>query len=333
MTGPASSPAGRVASADFLRGVAALSVARFHFTNGGPLLEGGWLKDSGRHGWLGVHAFFVISGFVIPLSMHRAGYALRRHAGTFLLKRFVRLEPPYLLAVSLCVVLGALSAAAPGYAGQPFVLDRVQLLLHVGYLNAFFDVPWLNPVFWSLAIEFQFYLSMALLYPLLAQRRRAVALAALGAASLSALALRDEAFVFLYAPLFGFGVLAFWLRTGQLGSLAFLALAAANAIVAVPALGPAATAVGGATALMLAFAEWRVPRALSFLGAVSYSLYLLHVPIGGRVVNLGARAAEGDVARILVLAAALATSLLAAWLFFRLVERPAQRWSARLRYT
>jgi peptidoglycan/LPS O-acetylase OafA/YrhL len=332
MSVPGPRHAGRVESADLLRGVAALSVAWFHFTNGGPLLEDGWLKGSGSHGWLGVHAFFVISGFVIPLSMQRAGYALRRHAGTFVLKRFIRLEPPYLLAVALCVVLGMLSAAAPAYAGRPFALDQAQLLLHVGYLNDLFGVPWLNPVFWSLAIEFQFYLSMALLYPLLAHRRRAVALAALAAASLSALVLRDGALVFLYAPLFAFGVLAFWLRSGQLGARAFLALALANAVVAVPALGPAAAMVGGAAALILAFAEWRVPRAFAFLGAISYSLYLLHVPIGGRVVNLGARVAEGDLARAAVLAAALAASLLAAWLFFRVVEHPARQWSSRLRY-
>ncbi|MGH8443555.1 MAG: acyltransferase family protein [Nevskiaceae bacterium] len=323
---------GRIASADLLRGLAALSVAWYHFTNGGPLLEDGWLRASGSHGWLGVHAFFVISGCVIPLSMHRAGYALRQHAGTFVLKRLIRLEPPYLLAVLLCAVLGLLPALVPGFAGAPFALDSRQLALHVGYLNGLFEVPWLNPVFWSLAIEFQFYLCMSILYPLLVLRRRWLSIALLAGAALSALALDDPDLVFHYAPLFAFGVIAFWCCTERIGARVFFVLAVLVAAIAMPALGAATTAVGAASALVLAFARWPVPRGLAFLGAISYSLYLLHVPVGGRVVNLGARVAEGELGRVLVLAAALLTSLLAAWLFFRLIERPAQHWAARVRY-
>ena len=36
-----------------------------------------------------------------------------------------------------------------------------------GYLNAFFGLGWLNPVYWTSAIEFQFYIAIAFLYPFL----------------------------------------------------------------------------------------------------------------------------------------------------------------------
>ena len=55
-------------------------------------------------------------------------------------------------------------------------------------------------------------------------------------------------------------------------------------------------------------------------------------PIGGRVVNLGARFAHNLPLQISVLAAALAVSYFAAWLMYRFVERPAQRWSASISY-
>ena len=48
-----------------LRGLAALSVAWFHFTNGGDLLQSGWLKASGAYGWLGVELFFVVKVFLL----------------------------------------------------------------------------------------------------------------------------------------------------------------------------------------------------------------------------------------------------------------------------
>jgi peptidoglycan/LPS O-acetylase OafA/YrhL len=53
-----------------LRVLAALGVAWFHFTNGNvSFLDAGWLKNSGKYGWLGVEVFFVISGFVVPYSL------------------------------------------------------------------------------------------------------------------------------------------------------------------------------------------------------------------------------------------------------------------------
>ena len=71
---------------------------------------------------------------------------------------------------------------------------------------------------------------------------------------------------------------------------------------------------------------------LCWLGTVSYSLYLLHIPIGGRVINLGARFAHQTWSQMLVLALAVGLSLLAAWLFFRYVEQPAIAWSRHIPY-
>src|SRR5260370_41397871 len=64
----------RVEIVDPLRGLAALAVAWFHFTNGSGFVKTEWLQASGEYGWLGVDVFFVISGFVIPHSMYCGGY-------------------------------------------------------------------------------------------------------------------------------------------------------------------------------------------------------------------------------------------------------------------
>ena len=78
-----------IISVEYLRGLAALSVTWFHLTNTYSL---NWVRESGSLGWLGVEAFFVISGFIIPYSLHRSGYTLRDFPN-FMLRRIVRLEP------------------------------------------------------------------------------------------------------------------------------------------------------------------------------------------------------------------------------------------------
>jgi peptidoglycan/LPS O-acetylase OafA/YrhL len=52
---------------------------------------------------------------------------------------------------------------------------------------------------------------------------------------------------------------------------------------------------------------------------------LLHVPIGGRVVNLGARVAEGPLAQLAVSFVALLVTLVSAGVFWYFVERPFMR--------
>src|SRR5947209_3544881 len=152
----------RVLVVDGLRGLASLAVCWYHlvFANGafvGGGVVAALLRDSAQNMWTGVEVFFVISGFVIPLALHRSRYAARDY-GPFLFKRVTRLDPPYLVSVVLCVLLWYLWAQIPQLHGPPFTLTAAGLLLHLGYLNAFFHQGWLNPVYWTLAIEFQYYL-------------------------------------------------------------------------------------------------------------------------------------------------------------------------------
>jgi len=327
----ATAPA-RIEVVEALRGIAALAVAWFHFTHGAGLLRDGWLKATGDYGWLGVEVFFVISGFVIPYSMHRGGFRFGPDIAIFLGKRVLRIEPPYVAAVLLTVALWYLSAAAPGFRGAAPHLTWGQVASHAGYLTAILGFDWLNPVFWSLAIEFQFYLFAALAYPLFAHASRAVRVGALAAFCASAAAIPSPIFLFGYAPLFALGIVVFWRYAGlERGRAWWLAFAAACGA-AVWGLAPSMAAAGIGAALAIALVRLPRVRVLAFLGAISYSLYLLHAPLGGRVVNLGARVADSLPAQLAVLACALALSIGAAWLLRTWVDKPAQGWAAGLRY-
>src|SRR5262249_47300414 len=73
-----------------------------------------------------------------------------------------------------------------------------------------------------------------------------------------------------------------------------------------------------------------VGTALLSCGAISYSLYLVHVPIGGRVVNLGRRVVDGPLQEFFLSLFALAITIGFAAIFYLIVEKPFVRQSRRL---
>jgi len=321
----------RLSTLDALRGVASLGVCWFHFTHGNVLfLTDGWIKASGTYGWTGVECFFVISGFIIPYAMQRACYHLSDF-GRFALKRITRVDPPYLVNIVLVIVLGYISAHVPGYRGsQSTFFSARQLLLHLGYLNSFTSEPWINPVYWTLGIEAQWYVLIGLIFPI---TRKRVGWWVVATAVLLSLTVSNGNLIFPHLPFFLSGFAVFRYKIGDLRDhtivsiliiLLLLALAVSGQIVM--------SAVGFVTALAIAFLSVK-SASLNLLGTISYSLYLVHVPIGGRVINLGERLNLGIPEKVFFLCAAVGASIAAAYFFYALVEKPAQVWSTKVKYS
>jgi len=321
----------KIGAIQALRGIASLAVCWFHFTNGNTtFLPAGVLKSSGVDGWMGVEMFFVISGFVIPYALFKGSYQVRNFP-RFLVKRIVRLDPPYLASIGLILAVAYASSRSSLYTGVPFELNFSQILLHVGYLNAFFQKGWLNPVFWSLAIEFQYYLLIGLIFPFILSRKRSVRLIAEAGLLTAALSIRNDAFVFKYLAAFLMGILVMQFYVRLIGIRELLLMAVPVIVGCVAALGYKVTLVSVISACALLIPNLH-SRLLWFLGDISYSLYLVHVPIGGRIINLSQRFVHGESGKILVLLLALSLSIAFAYLLFRFVEKPSQRLSASLSY-
>jgi peptidoglycan/LPS O-acetylase OafA/YrhL len=339
---------GRINGLDFLRGVASFAVCWFHLTSFEYGSPDGWfyslLKQTGAYGWLGVEVFFVISGFVIPYSLHRAGYKLGSYP-TFIVKRLARLDPPYLvtilLVLALAVAYGLFKGHAPLVEGKS--VDAARVLLHLGYANIFFGHEWLNPSFWTLGIEFQYYVLVGLAFPVLVARAgwpRRLAFACFGAASLLAdLRTSDGGVIFSnfivrFIPLFLLGAATFQRRARIIGRAEYAVLVAAGACLTAITVGwpPAAAAL--LAVFVINFYDRRT-AVTDFLGNISYSLYLLHWPVGHLALSLlGLKLldARSDAARVAVIFASLGVCVVAAYALYRAVELPAQHWSSRFSY-
>jgi peptidoglycan/LPS O-acetylase OafA/YrhL len=281
-------------------------------------------------GKLGVDVFFVISGFIIPYTLHRSGYHLKQY-GTFILKRVVRLDPPYLASLLLIISFGYLCNMAPAFHGRPFKVSTSQVLLHLAYLNVFFGQSWLNPVFWTLAVEFQYYLLVGLLYPFISHRSLKTRLGLFTMLGLLAFIVSKGSFIPHWFFLFMLGMLAFQRQVGLIGGIWFWVVFTLLACGACYTLGVLVGVIGVASTCAIVFVK-ASNRVLLFLGSISYSLYLIHVPIGGRIVNLGSRFAHSMAAIVVVFVIGLISSVAAAYLLYRFVEKPAQGWSSRIKY-
>lgn len=323
---------GYLSSLDLLRGLAAVAVCYFHFTHGNKsfLSETNLLYVSGRFGFLGVEVFFVISGFVIPYAMYRGNYHVRDF-GRFLTKRVVRIEPPYLVSIVMVIALNWISTLSPAYRGAAFAINWPALGLHLGYLNAFFNHPWVNDVYWTLAIEFQYYLLIAMIFPLLIHKVKYYSAGVLLIGAIMSLFIHEHSLIFNYSILFIVGILLFQFHIGyitkkQFGSFLLLALLLLyikfDNRYLVAALLPY---------FFITYFEFH-DKVSKFLGNISYSLYLVHIPVGGRLINLCENFVQNELVRSLFVFVALAVSIFASWIFFIIIERPFINYSKRITY-
>lgn len=320
-----------LSTVDGLRGIAAFAVCWFHLTTFSLFQPVPWLKMSGQYGWLGVQVFFVISGFIIPYSLFRAQYTLVSY-WRFLARRLVRLDPPYFATIAVVVGYQALVSRMHWHKGVAYHISWPQLLAHIGYVNAFVGLPWIVEVFWTLAIEFQYYISIGLVYRFVAKRNIRATLLLYVVVLVFSIFSHNNAFLPHHLPLFLIGIVIFRYRCLNTG-ITELALGSCYAIVLTVINNGYLPAMAGTFAeVSILFVTCTNP-VLTFLGKISYSLYLTHAFISGIIIVQGARLLGfGPTAQLSLVIIALAVVLAFAYLLYALVERPSKALASRILY-
>ncbi|MEU8586875.1 acyltransferase [Streptomyces sp. NPDC048664] len=331
----------RIYLLDALRLIAALAVLSYHYMARG----GGWHTDVkavfptafpfAAYGWLGVQLFFLISGFVICMSCW--GKSLRE----FFVSRVVRLYPAYWFAVVATTVT---VAVIPGGASRPRWSD---VLTNLTMLQEAFGVEHVDGAYWSLFAELRFYLLFAVVAWWGLTYRRVLLFACVWAAAsvlyarapvddpIRVLIMPDDSWYFIagialylmhrFRPnlmLWGVVLLCFC------SSLPFALNTWKNTATymghAVPS-WPVVLIIAASFGVMalvatkdLSFIRWRW---LSYAGALTYPLYLLHQVIGRELFSL----LDGRMPTYALLALVVTGMLAAAWLVHRFVERPLGR--------
>ncbi|BDZ42886.1 acyltransferase [Paraoerskovia sediminicola] len=327
----------RLRALDGLRLVAASVVLLYHLTGVDHDYWGATSSDAfpilnevSRYGFLGVQAFFVISGFAIVMTCYD------RPLGSFVASRIGRLFPAYWAAIAITAVLQVF-----WHGGRtPSAIDT---LLNLTMVQDPFGGTSVQVVFWTLLVELKFYLLIGVLVAVGITRGRLIAFAMLwplvgqlaqtnDATFLTALLFPD------YAPYFSLGILLFLVFRDGNDAMVWFGLAV-NAILCLRLLnryaGRASELVGGtvlpavciavflglvaliwlATVGPLADLRWRW---LTTAGALTYPLYLVHSQFGYAVVDV----LHDRLDRWVVLGLAVAVPFVLAWAVWRWVERP-----------
>jgi peptidoglycan/LPS O-acetylase OafA/YrhL len=312
---------GHILALDGLRGVAILLVVATHFVSNLRITADGWawpLVAFAHAGWAGVDLFFVLSGFLITgILVDARGSS--SYFKAFYARRALRILPAYYGFLFVIFVLLPLLNLG---AGDNYMLARqhqgwywlhlTNVMMAIGTLPG--HGPYPNTLFWSLAVEEQFYFAWPAIVALCSTNTlRKVCIAGIvgcivlriigGVSGVSGLALSvipitrgDTLFVGgLLAIEYRRGGLERYAKVGMIAALpAAVVLAALIAVYGqldymdpgTAMIGSIAIMVLGASALVIAISpgKSRFSRALRssvlrFFGRYSYALYIVHTAV------------------------------------------------------
>jgi peptidoglycan/LPS O-acetylase OafA/YrhL len=249
------------------------------------------------YGAFGVGVFFLISGFVIPISLRSLS------TGQFLVRRFFRIYPVYWFCLLISVVMYAVSS---WYWSTP-LSERVTwpfVARNLALLHSAAGIPSLDFVCWSLAVEVKFYVVFALIF-LFGKNAHQVVMLSIGFLTLCCIGayvathgLDPESFFSYlisdtkYMSFMFLGCLFYYVLYDELdvgaalgyGLIIFSLFVAIGSFYEQHLFGPLVKNYTYALVLFSACyllrSRFRKNRTLDFLADISFPLYLVHSMIG-----------------------------------------------------
>ncbi|MBI1735581.1 MAG: acyltransferase [Candidatus Rokubacteria bacterium] len=357
-----------VSELDGVRAMAVWMVIVGHLVAGWPNPEGSltWIPRPILfvldHGWLGVDLFFVLSGFLITgilLDTRDHPFYFRN----FYARRFLRIFPLYYAVIG---ITGLYYRDADGY----FLISIFFLANFAYYFGV--SVPHGPEVFWSLAVEEQFYIAWPWLVRLLSRRALTAMACALVVgvpflrlyATHRGMSLEWEIYMYTWFRIDGLAVgalLAVWVRSrfNEYGRSLKLASSLVGLSIAITFAGVPFGILGSGSpfrytqvqlvfgafllaAVTLRGTRWTSPLRGSFAklsGDLSYCMYLIHLCVGDVYEDLVHRAAWQPATMLGPFGAVLLRSIVVvgvsfglALLSWRFFERPILRLKRHFEY-
>lgn len=354
----------RLTALDGLRGVAILLVMGFHYFYH---LQSFYYKSTlypygetfsnvpiFKYGYMGVELFFIISGFVIAMTLESSKSLL-----DFAIRRLVRIWPA--LIVSAVITFFLLN-----WSDAPFALTRRQywpnflpsltLTSTLIWSAMFPKVDFVTGVYWSLVVEIRFYMIALIVFWLFTRQNLARNLVIFTVAIYIVRALLrrwvpgyngvyDALFVPDYMPWFAAGAIFYEVYKDRLAKGAALVMLAVTYVLiaristnyAVIGRDPV---VASSIALLFLILFWFLAtrpasmrifevRPLVWIGQCSYSIYLYHYAVGMILISQISKTI-GLAPQLLLVAAVYALIFAIGRISYVTVENPARRWLTKV---
>lgn len=318
----------RFTEIDALRGLAALAVVLYHYTIRYEERFGeftGVYSEIFAFGEYGVQLFFIISGFVIYMSILKV-----KSVSDFAIKRSFRLYPAYIFAVVLTFTIVSLASI------DQLKIDIMPALINLTMFQDFLGAPRVDGVYWTLRVEMTFYILMGiLLFFKIEKKVMPIVLSWLSVSAVIQLihasvdseltTMIREFSIASFNHLFIIGIMFFciWQYGNQLKYHAMIAVCVLYDLTFMSVENALLTGVFVATFYLVINnkLQFLSSRVLVFFGTISYPLYLIHQNIGYVFINqLHYMGYTHPIFTIML----VGTTVLAAYLIFRYVEQPVQ---------
>lgn len=337
---------GRFQELDGLRGIAALAVLASHFTGSYDYRysDGTRAFFDFHYGGFGVQLFFLISGFVILMSADRA-----ERPSDFIISRLSRIFPAYWISLIIALVIGIV------FQIRDVHLTPWETVANFSMMQRWMQIPNAVDVYWTLAIELQFYVLIFILILVTRSKitDRVIFIVTLLWLSVSlGIAIWASPFSWgigaqhvatpvkmvlnislaEYGPLFCTGMLAYISRrNGKPAALMPVAAATSVAVAILLHSWMHGAIVAGICATFIIISRrqrtsWLHFRGLQWFGKISYSLYIVHSTVGYVIIHW----TWPVIGRDWAILAALVGAALVAWAVYEAGERRASAAMRRL---
>ena len=330
---------------DAFKAIASQLIVLHHLAAYGPISDAvqqaapgliSWLYDYAR---MAVQVFFVIGGYLaaqVMFSKIRDTHAF----ATLIFNRYLRLAIPFVVAVTFSI---ACAIVARQWIVDDFVPDAPtfpQLLAHLLMLQSVLDFDALLAGAWFIAIDFQLFILMLVIVWLggkTAYAKNVVLMLTTLMVAASLFWFNRDVSLDDWAPYFfgayGMGATAYWASKPEKSGILWLGFIVLLTIIALVIAFRARIMIALSVTIILFLttnmqqiktSAWQaLPR---YLGKISYSLFLVHFPIlllvNAGFAGMGFKSAmAGGFAMLITWAA----SLLMADIFYRTVEKPAEK--------
>lgn len=313
-----------------LRGLASLLVCVFHLVCL-PInfLENTIIYQLAPLGRYGVQIFFVITGIVIPMLLINGNYKYSLF-GRFILKRIIRIEPPYLFTILSSIVFILFRNQSLSKIPQN-IPSTQSLLLHIGYLIPFIKgEKWFIIVFWTMAVEFQYYIIVSLLFPLLIARKLVTRIVSYFVIFSLSVTFTSGEFAISWMPVFMIGIIYVSFLFVKVNKLELWIVLCTSFCFSAFLHGFSIALIAIITLAVVHFFYNYKSSIGNFFGRISYSLYLTHTVFGTAAINFFVPYISSLSVKFLVVLLGFAVSVVTAYFFNVLIEQPFQKYASKI---
>lgn len=276
----------------------------------------------------------MISGFVIPYSLWNTAYS-PRHFINYFIKRIARICPPAYINIALILL-------------QWFIIDYIlhhntdritslsfeTIIRNILFLYKPADAGWVNGVFWTLSIEFQFYIIIGLLFNIIFRTNSFILTTSLFILFylIGLIPILHDHSYFYYNSLFAMGAVTLVYHKKRTSVSLYLLSLAIFSILCYFTNGLLPAIFGLSTALTIAFVRMK-NVVFSFLGKISFSLYLIHGLVGSTAEFVLNKIFHPSTERnhIIGIVIIIIISCISAYLYYLLIEKPVLNLTKRIR--